>query len=869
MGKPLGKVICIGLDNFGRDLVKHFDEQNPGLLITRAITLSSINSLPKGARQLDLWAKFANLERDYFELKFSSQSAGKEELKLFYDQYIYLLDNDAKVAIFAPLGGEKTDDFVSLIEVLSTKKNNHPSFDFFVCVTMPFKFQGRKYLKSAINALNKLRSICAEEEVFVIDQQAYLKKSFDNDTTLTEAFYISADLIAKQISKKYSLPPIKVADTHKGKRKRSAKRKTPIWNSSSPIPKVTNPKRTARKDVTPEKSNVAENSFVAKTKSIFGQFIQKVVKTFVIMATLAAVLIIGAPFVQMTDKQLHAALTQPNALVSISGNDIQLRSCLCDRTLRPDEIPDNFKSLLIATEDKRFYTHSGVDLRSIARAVLSLGRKGGGSTIEMQLVKNSIAQPKRDIYRKVREFIFAYRLNRIFSKDDILRLYASRVNFGNVGAIEINGLRSAANFYFGKKPEDLNVQQSAMLVAMLKSPVAYHPIRKWQNNLARSKVVIALAAQNNSISQKEAQKLSKYRPKTAGIIPFRDRFFEDSIKREASKLNFKNGTYRLVLTVDPIAQMQALNVTTREVRNGASKNVTRAGLVSLDATGAIKAMVGGQNYLKNSYNLVTQANRQGASTFKIVTYLAALQQGYNQDTILIDDRKVLKNYKPKNYDGHYAGKISIADCFAKSKNVCTYYAAEQLVGFDKLSKVAYDLGLTDAGVAGESIVLGAAETTLLKNTTAFSIIKNDGILREPYLIRYAMNEYGSPIYTHEVKEERILSSDVSHKMVNLLDKVVSPEGTANVALLKNHKTYGKTGTSQEYRDAWFIGFTDHAITTGIWVGPEDDRKMRGVSGGSIPAQIFKRFNENLYERYAECASQFSPSSTGYDRDINC
>jgi penicillin-binding protein 1A len=404
---------------------------------------------------------------------------------------------------------------------------------------------------------------------------------------------------------------------------------------------------------------------------------------------------------------------------------------------------------------------------------------------------------------------------------------------------------------------------------MLKSPTGYHPIKRSKNNLRRAQAILQLMAEEEKASKTAVQRVKNIMPKKGNIMPFRDRYTEDLIVKEVEKLGLKQGTYRFVLSIDPIAQMQALNVLDKAVRSENSRGVERASLVSLDRNGAIKAIIGGQDYLKNSYNLATQAERQAASTMKIVTYLSALERGYSKATKVFDDPSRIKRFKARNSNRKYAGETTLENCFAKSKNVCTYYVAEQLTRFEYLSEMSYRLHLTSKEIKGDSIVLGAAETTLLKNTAAFASIKNQGFYTEPYLIRFVLGEYGGLVYEHLADPEYVFSENVATQMRELLDKVVSPDGTANRALIPGHRTFGKTGTSQNNRDAWFVGFSEHGITTGVWVGPSDDGFMRGVSGGNVPSQIFKKFNQNLYERYEFCGPNFMMQSSGYGRDINC
>jgi len=627
-------------------------------------------------------------------------------------------------------------------------------------------------------------------------------------------------------------------------------------------------KNTQKKEEAPN-----DISVVKEKQKLLPKFIKSVFKLSAYAIFIFAVMLGGFVAIkgyQLDDQSIHAAITQPNALIRIDEKGgARLRSCMCDRTLKPSELPETFKQALITIEDKRFYQHTGFDIRSLGRAILSLGARGGGSTLEMQLVKNSIVQPKQDIARKVSEIILAYRISRIFEKDDIIRLYASRVNFGNVGGTEITGLRSAANYFFGKRPQDITIEEAAILVAMLKSPTGYHPIKRSENNLRRAQKILKLLVLEGKASEAAVQRVKNFMPKKGNIMPFRDRYTEDLIIREVGKLGLTEGNYRFVLSLDPIAQMQALNILDKAVNSGRSRGVERASLVSLDKNGAIKAIIGGQNYLKNSYNLATQAERQAASTMKIVTYLSALERGHSKATKVWDDPSKIKRFKVRNSNGKYAGETILEHCFAKSKNVCTYYIAEQLTRFENLSEMSYRLHLTSKETEGDSIVLGVAETTLLKNTAAFASIKNQGFHMEPYLIRFVLGEYGGLVYEHVVDREYVFSKNVAAQMKELLDKVVSPSGTANSALIPGYRTFGKTGTSQKNRDAWFVGFTEHDITTGVWVGPTDDGFMRGVSGGNVPAQIFRKFNQNLYERYEFCGPNFMMQSSGYGRDVNC
>ena len=886
------KVFLIGLGGAGTAIVKDIESTNHGSFIYRCLDISNNGTVTEENHD-QVWEKFFNPGIKSFNLNYDSLQMTPDRLKdpsvLFsvVRKYCTKYSSEYQVALIAGLGrrtGSATILTFSAALSYDVRLDLPSLIDRAAFVVTPFDFEGKSNKRKSEETLSNLKKILPETKIRICKNQEIMPNS--KDLNLPLAYQISHNAVKDQITFHFSLkkgnPIIK---QHGFPNPVSSKNDTvsivlTVLKSILSVPKIvggdtsTNPKTPNKKfqDIKRQEETPNDISVVIEKQKLLPKFLKSVFKLSAYATFIFAVMLGGFIAIkgyQLDDQRLHAAITQPNALVTVGVDGIRLRSCMCDRTLKPSEVPESFKQALITIEDKRFYQHTGFDIRSLGRAILSLGTRGGGSTLEMQLVKNSIVQPKRDIVRKFSEIILAYRVSSIFEKDDIIRLYASRVNFGNVGGTEITGLRSAANYFFGKRPQDITIEEAAILVAMLKSPTGYHPIKRSKNNLRRAQAILQLLAKEGKASKTAVQRVKNIRPQKGNIMPFRDRYTEDLIKKEVEKLGLKQGTYRFVLSIDPIAQMQALNILDKAVRSESSRGVERASLVSLDKNGAIKAIIGGQDYLKNSYNLATQAERQAASTMKIVTYLSALERGYNKSTKVFDDPSKIKRFKARNSNRKYVGETTLENCFAKSKNVCTYYVAEQLTRFEYLSEMSYRLHLTSKEIKGDSIVLGAAETTLLKNTAAFASIKNQGFYTEPYLIRFVLEEYGGLVYEHLADPEYVFSKNVATQMRELLDKVVSPDGTANKALIPGHRTFGKTGTSQNNRDAWFVGFSEHGITTGVWVGPSDNGFMRGVSGGNVPSQIFKKFNQNLYERYEFCGPNFMMQSSGFGRDINC
>jgi penicillin-binding protein 1A len=297
--------------------------------------------------------------------------------------------------------------------------------------------------------------------------------------------------------------------------------------------------------------------------------------------------------------------------------------------------------------------------------------------------------------------------------------------------------------------------------------------------------------------------------------------------------------------------------------------VTRASLVSLDGKGRVLAMVGGLNYDASTWNLAVQAERQAASTAKVATYLAALEAGFTPDSPVQDSRDAIAGrFVPRNADHVYKGRIPLRQCLRESRNVCTYWLAQQ-VGFDAVAEMAERIGLTAGRAPGASVVLGASETTLMRNTAAYAAIAHGGRHHAPHVLRGVLAHGGTVPWRHDPGEgSEVLSPEVAATMADLLRSVASVGGTGGNAVFRGGVAHGKTGTSQENRDAWFVGFTDAGVATGIWVGPAEGGRMDEVAGGDLPARIFAFFNVNLVERFEGYMEARPPDSTAYWRDVN-
>jgi len=620
---------------------------------------------------------------------------------------------------------------------------------------------------------------------------------------------------------------------------RARPKKHPYHQSKKPRKEPVRPTRTPLR----QKIRVGIASCVKELRNVF------------FAACLGVVVIILVPALyqaqrmanQFSDTELISILFEPQLTIGFGETgEVNHLDCACAPILSTAELPAQFVAALLAVEDTRFYTHEGVDIRGILRAtianVMSGSANQGGSTITQQLVKNVVLSREHTLSRKFSEWFLATRVERLLDKDTILRIYLSRVSFGHVNGQAVRGLRNAAAVFFGKQPHELNHIEVAFLVGALRGPNWYHLQRHPDRATERALLVlqrmheVGLIEQVPRYDEVRAQSPDTLQPSTVA----RDRFVEDMAVAELRSLGLDqpNTLRRVVLTIDPRSQGEAQRIVLDELAALQGSGATRAALISIDTNGAILSIVGGPEYQESSFNLATQAARQGASTQKLATYLAALESGMTPDSIVIDDPNRIEGAAPRNADGRHLGPIPLWRCFAESRNVCTTWLAQR-IGYDQVAEMAVRLDLVEPETQGAAVVLGAANTTLLRTTAAYNAILTDGLLFEPHILSFVLAENGNILQRRFVSPTRVVDPHVAELMQGLLRQAVI-EGTGRQAAFAI-PSFGKTGTSQRNRDAWFVGFTDPGFTTGIWIGPEDDSRMYGVSGGSAAAPIWRRF----------------------------
>jgi penicillin-binding protein 1A len=506
-------------------------------------------------------------------------------------------------------------------------------------------------------------------------------------------------------------------------------------------------------------------------------------------------------------------------------------------------LPPHVGQAVLAIEDKRFYKHVGVDLEGLTRAAFSNVQSGrvvqGGSTITQQLAKNLFLTNERTFRRKAQEVALALWLEGRFSKDQILALYLSRVFFG-AGAW---GVEAASERYFDKPAGRLTLAESALLAGLLKAPSRMNPAIDPTEAKARSIVVLSEMVAEGFITpaqrdQAVAEKLIiKRRPPSGNFGYFREWIDADL----QTIIGEDPDDFIIETTLDLDAQRAGERAVADAIRKDGEKlNVTQGALLSIDDDGGVRAMVGGSDFEATQFNRTTQARRQPGSAFKFYIYLAAMERGISPYAVRNDAPIVIGDWAPGNYDNEYFGPVPLTFAFAKSLNMVAIEVAQE-VGGERVIDVAKRLGVRSDIRDYRSLALGAQEMTLGELTQSYATVSNGGFKVAPFGIRAVRRASGNVIYRWKAPENRerlIAERDV--RGMNLLMSRVVEAGTGTRARLAGRASAGKTGTGNDYRDAWFIGYTS-GLTTGVWIGNDDFRTTKKVTGGSLPATIWKEF----------------------------
>jgi penicillin-binding protein 1A len=509
-----------------------------------------------------------------------------------------------------------------------------------------------------------------------------------------------------------------------------------------------------------------------------------------------------------------------------------------------DMLPAHVPAAVVATEDRRFYDHPGLDVMGIARAALVNLKAGrltqGGSTLTQQLAKNLFLSSERTLSRKAEELVLALWLELRLSKSDILELYLNRVYFG-AGA---HGIEAAAQRYFAKSARELTVAEAAILAGLLKAPSKYAPSASPTLALARGRVVLGKMRETAAINADEAAAAENEKIRFSALMRSPEQadvgYAVDYVLERASAFeNTDTDEIIIETTLDGNLQRRANEILAKELeRAGKQQDAGQAALAVLAPDGGIRALVGGRSYAESQFNRAVQARRQPGSAFKPVVYLTALERGLTPDSPVKDEPIVLKGWSPKNDNGRYLGTTTLREALSHSINSVAVRLTLD-AGAERVAATARRLGMKSVLRTDASLALGTSEVSLLDLTGAYGAFANGGYVNEPYVIRSVRTGSGRVLYQRlEAKSAPTITARNVGAMNDML-RATLVSGTGKRAALPDHPAAGKTGTSQEFRDAWFVGYTAY-FAGGVWVGNDNGEPMNNVRGGSLPAEIWRQ-----------------------------
>ncbi|PKR53649.1 penicillin-binding protein [Thalassospira marina] len=549
----------------------------------------------------------------------------------------------------------------------------------------------------------------------------------------------------------------------------------------------------------------------------------------------------------LTSKIDFDVATQRKPLVRIMSVDGVNLANYGDRYGSPVEVgdlPDYVGQAFVSIEDRRFYQHFGIDVIGIARAFVKNIWRGriaeGGSTITQQLAKNLFLSPERSYGRKVEEVLLSLWLEIKFSKRQILSLYLNRIYFGS----GVYGIDAAARQYFGVDPRRLSLYQAAVLAGLPKAPSRYNPLVSPSEAAKRANQVIVAMRDTGVITRQQAE-ANQFDAVSTSSAAARGgpnvRYFTDWIlDRVTDYVGYHDQDMVVYTTLDSNLQASAEDAVKRVLgsKEASRRRVSQGALVAMTPDGSVRAMVGGKNFFQSQYNRVTQAKRQPGSVFKLFVYLAALEDDMRADDWMRDEPYSVNGWSPRNFDRQHHGTMSLRDAVASSNNVIAVEVAMK-TGLDHVIDMAHKLGVSSNLPAEPSLALGTSEVTLLEMTNAYAVVSNGGFNIIPHAISKIVGQDGKVLYEREGGYlTRVLNPVTAGEMNNMLAAVMA-KGTGKNALL-DRPAAGKTGTTSDYRDAWFVGYTADLVA-GVWMGNDNGSPMEEVTGGGLPAEMWKSF----------------------------
>ncbi|MFN3132769.1 transglycosylase domain-containing protein [Roseibium sp.] len=531
------------------------------------------------------------------------------------------------------------------------------------------------------------------------------------------------------------------------------------------------------------------------------------------------------------------------------GQEIGRRGIVLNDSVPLEEIPDSLVKATLATEDRRFFMHFGIDFVGTFRAMVENARAGGvvqgGSTLTQQLAKNLFLSNERSLSRKIKEAYLALWLEANLTKQEILKLYLDRAYMGG----GVFGVTAAAEFYFNKNVRELTLAESAMLAGLYKAPTKYAPHINLPAARARANEVLTNMVQADLLT--EGQVIGARRNPALAVDRSQEQlpeYFLDWALDEVKKLARRKPAMardRIVTvrtTLDPALQRQADQAVESVLRENAKlRDANSAALVAMVPDGAVVAMVGGRSYGESQFNRAVNALRQPGSSFKPFVYMTAFMNGFSSSSIVPDRPFCLGNWCPRNYTRSYRGAVTLKLALTKSINTIPIRLAQNF-GREKIIETAYAMGLTHELENSVSLPIGSSEVTVIDMASSYSVFANGGYKAKGYAILEVTNSDGEVLYQREVDEpepQRIFPKEKVHEMNDILVNVVEA-GTGRRARIDGVVAAGKTGTTNAYRDAWFVGYTGN-FTGAVWFGNDDFTSTRRVTGGSLPAMAWQRF----------------------------
>jgi penicillin-binding protein 1A len=538
-------------------------------------------------------------------------------------------------------------------------------------------------------------------------------------------------------------------------------------------------------------------------------------------------------------------------IVGTDGKVLATRGEMHGATLTLKEMPPYLPKAFLAIEDHRFYSHFGVDpvglIRAAAANLMRRGVSQGGSTLTQQLAKNLFLTQERTFARKLQEFVLALWLERKFSKTEILELYLNRVYFG-AGAY---GVDAAAQRYFGKSARHVTIAESAMLAGLVRSPSRLAPNRNPNGAERRAQVVLAAMSSNGFITETMAQHAlaSPARVvKAAGngsanyIADWIMDVLDDLVGHVDQDLVVRT-------SIDPALQAAAEAAMVNELaQKGEKFGVSQGALIAMTPTGAVRALVGGKSYAESQFNRAVAAKRQPGSAFKPFVYLTAIEGGLSPETVREDKPISIKGWRPENYSREYYGPVTLTQSLAHSLNTVSVRLTQEF-GPAAVARTAYRLGIASKLEANASLALGTSEVSLIELTSAYAVFANGGSAIATYVVERVGTKAGKTLYFRSPHDLGRVIEPRHVAMMNAMMRETIRVGTATKGQLAGWQAAGKTGTSQDFRDAWFVGYTGHLVT-GVWLGNDDSSPSRRATGGGMPVEIWAKFMRTAHQNVA-------------------